>query len=90
MEDAISLAECFKTTETVPQALREFETKRKPVIEDYQAAAHESMLWFESVKDHMHLSPIELAYVLMTRSGRVDHETLKRRDPAFIEAYEHA
>jgi len=24
----------------------------------------------------------------MTRSGRVDHETLKRRDPAFIAAYE--
>ena len=58
------------------------------MIEDYQAAARESMLWFENARDYMHLSPIELAYVLMTRSGRVDHETLKRRDPAFIEAYE--
>lgn len=88
MEDAISLAQSFQTTATVPQALREFETKRKPVIEDYQAAAHESMLWFENARDYMQLTPIELAYVLMTRSGKVDHETLKRRDPAFIEAYE--
>src|SRR2546423_9039357 len=90
MEDASALAESFKATETTPQALQEFETKRKPVIEDYQAAARESMLWFENARDYMHLSPIELAYVLMTRSGRVDHETLKRRDPAFIEAYYHA
>lgn len=88
MEDAISLAESFKTTRTAPLALQEFETQRKPIIEDYQAAARESMLWFESAKDYMHLSPIELAYALMTRSGRVDHETLNRRDPAFIEAYE--
>lgn len=90
MEDAIALAESFKTTETVPKVLQDFETKRRPVIEDYQAAAYESMLWFENARDYMHLTPIELAYVLMTRSGRVDRETLKRRDPAFIAAYENA
>ena len=90
MEDAIALAESFKATTTAQQALRDFETKRKPVIEDYQAAAHESMLWFENARDYMQLPPIELAYMLMTRSGRVDHETLRRRDPAFIEAYENA
>lgn len=90
MEDASALAESFKTNRSVPQALPEFETKRKPVIEEYQAAAYESMVWFENAKDYMHLSPIELAYTLMTRSGRVDHETLRRRDPAFIEAYENA
>jgi len=27
---------------------------------------------------------------LMTRSGRIDHETLRRRDPDFIAAYERA
>src|SRR5437016_13216006 len=90
MEDAIALAESFKATTTAQPALQDFETKRKPVIEDYQAAAHESMLWFENARDYMQLPPIELAYMLMTRSGRVDHETLRRRDPAFIEAYENA
>jgi hypothetical protein len=38
----------------------------------------------------MHLAPIELAYVLMTRSGRIDLETLRRRDADFIVAYERA
>ena len=54
------------------------------MIEEYQAAAFESMRWFENAREYMHLSPIELAYALMTRSGRVDYEDLKRRDPEFI------
>jgi anthraniloyl-CoA monooxygenase len=90
LEDAIALAECFKAASSVDEALNDFESTRKPVIADYQAAAYESMLWFENASDYMHLSPIELAYSLMTRSGRVDHESLKRRDPAFIAAYENA
>jgi hypothetical protein len=36
----------------------------------------------------MHLDPLAFAYSLMTRSKRIDYETLKRRDPAFIAAYE--
>jgi anthraniloyl-CoA monooxygenase len=90
MEDAIALAQCFKHKAEVSEALRRFETERKPVIEAYQAAAQESMLWFENAQDYMQLAPIELAYVLMTRSGRIDHETLRRRDPDFIAAYERA
>jgi anthraniloyl-CoA monooxygenase len=88
MEDAITLAQCFKHNPEVSKALHQFETERKPVIETYQAAAEESMLWFENAKDYMQLAPIELAYLLMTRSGRIDHETLRRRDPNFIALYE--
>jgi anthraniloyl-CoA monooxygenase len=88
LEDAIALFDCFSKKEGVHAALQEFEVTRKPVIEEYQAAAQESMIWFESARDYMHLSPIELAYSLMTRSGRVDREDLKRRDPEFIAAYE--
>jgi len=88
LEDAITLAQCFRHNAEVSKALRQFETERKPVIETYQAAAEESMLWFENAKDYMQLAPIELAYVLMTRSGRIDHETLRRRDPDFIALYE--
>ena len=58
------------------------------MIEEYQAAAFESMRWFENAREYMHLSPIELAYALMTRSGRVDDEDLRRRDPEFIARYE--
>jgi len=38
----------------------------------------------------MHLSPIGLAFALMTRSGKVDYEDLRRRDPEFIARYEKA
>ena len=88
MEDAIALAHCFNPEAEVKDALRRFEAERKRVIEAYQAAAEESMLWFENAKDFMQLTPVELAYVLMTRSGRIDHETLRRRDPNFIALYE--
>ena len=88
LEDAIALFECFSRAETVAAALGEFESTRKPVIEEYQAAAYESMRWFENARQYMNLSPIELAYALMMRSGRVDYEDLKKRDPGFIAAYE--
>jgi anthraniloyl-CoA monooxygenase len=84
MEDAIELQKQFRFNANVPEALVEFESARRPVIEDYQAAAYESMLWFENARQHMNLSPIELAFTLMTRSGRVNYEDLKKRDPEFI------
>jgi anthraniloyl-CoA monooxygenase len=88
IEDAIALAECFQTESNVREALAQFEAKRRPVIEDYQAAAFESMIWFENARRYMHLSPLELAFTLMTRSGRVSYEDLQRRDPEFIKQYE--
>lgn len=88
MEDAIALAESFQHAANVADALSHFAHTRRPVIEDYQAAAFESMRWFENAAQYMHLSTIELAYVLMTRSGRVSYEDLKRRDPEFIRRYD--
>jgi anthraniloyl-CoA monooxygenase len=90
MEDAIALQKCFAVSSPVEEALRKFESIRRPVIEEYQAAAFESMRWFENARDYMHLPPIELAYSLMTRSGRVDRDDLNRRDPEFVSSYESA
>ena len=39
LEDAIALHQCFETTEKIGDALSKFELTRKPVIEEYQAAA---------------------------------------------------
>jgi len=88
MEDAIALKECFDENPDVSSSLERFEEARRPVIEEYQAAAYESMLWFEDARTYMHLAPIDLAYVLMTRSGRVDEGKLRERDPHFVDAYE--
>jgi anthraniloyl-CoA monooxygenase len=90
LEDAIALYRCFTETPDVAAALAEFERVRKPIIEEYQEAAYESLVWFENVKDYMPLSPLPFAYKLMTRSKRIDYENLKRRDPQFIAAYEAA
>jgi anthraniloyl-CoA monooxygenase len=88
LEDAIALKQCFDRYQDVPAALQEFSRVRKPVIDAYQAAALESCIWFENARQYMHLSPLELTYAIMTRSGRVDEERLRRRDPDFIVAYE--
>ena len=73
-----------------PGGLAEFEKTRKPVIEQYQAAAQESMTWFENAREYVQLAPVSLAYSLMTRSGRVDLEELRKRDPAFAALCEDA
>ena len=85
MEDSIALAESFKQS---ANALEHFAAHRRPIIEDYQAAAHDSMVWFENAGRYVNLSPLKLAYIVMTRSGRVSYDDLKRRDPEFIRQYE--
>jgi anthraniloyl-CoA monooxygenase len=90
LEDAIALYRCFAAESNVADALAEFERVRRPVIEEYQQAAYESLVWFEHARDYMHLAPLPFAYSLMTRSKKIDYENLRRRDPAFIEAYEAA
>jgi anthraniloyl-CoA monooxygenase len=88
MEDAITLGDCFRSNPTIEAVLSTFEDVRKPVIEEYQAAAYDSMVWFENARDYLHLSALQLAHSLMTRSGKVTDEALRRRDPKFMSAYE--
>lgn len=90
MEDSIALAESFQQTNSVGEALVQFAETRRPVIEEYQSAAFESMLWFEQARSYMHLSPMDLALSVMMRSGRVSYDDLKKRAPEFIQAYEAA
>ena len=88
LEDAIALSRCFGETDNVEDALRMFEEVRKPIIEEYQEAASESLQWFENARRYTHLEPIELAFSLMTRSKKIDYDNLRRRDPDFIAAYD--
>ena len=88
MEDAIALAESLQQTSDVEEALALFAETRRPVIEEYQSAAFGSMLWFENARDYVHLTPRGLAFSVMTRSGRVTYDDLKRRDPEFIRQYD--
>ena len=88
LEDAIALARCFRETADVAAALGEFERARRPVVERLQEAAFSSLLMLENIREDWHLDPLPFAYKMMTRSGRVTHEKLKKRDPEFAAAYE--
>ena len=88
VEDAIALASCFARHPAVEDALAAFEAERKPIVDSLQDAARSSLLWFEECGSRLHLSPLDLAYEIMTRSGRIDRENLEKRDPAFVAAWE--
>jgi anthraniloyl-CoA monooxygenase len=90
LEDAIALAKAFAERGEVADALPYFQQQRKPVVDAMQDAALESLRWFENMGDDFALDPIVFAYRLMTRSGRLDKEKLRRRDHAFVAAYERA
>jgi anthraniloyl-CoA monooxygenase len=88
LEDAIALADAFAEHGEVKPSLAAFETARRPAIERYQDAALRSLAWFEVAKEDLGLDPLSFAYKAMTRSDKVDHENLKKRDPEFVAAYE--
>jgi len=88
LEDAIALAAAFAEHGAADASLAAFETARRPAIERYQSAAERSLVWFESARADLGLDPLSFAYRAMTRSAKVDHESLKRRDPEFVSAYE--
>jgi anthraniloyl-CoA monooxygenase len=88
LEDSIALAKCFARTSDVETALADFENVRKPIVDDTQDAAYSSLLLFENARDELHLDPIPFAYKFMTRSKKIDHERLRRRDPQFVSQYE--
>jgi anthraniloyl-CoA monooxygenase len=88
LEDAIALSEAFDRAGSTSSALEAFERTRKPVVDRLQDAAYESLLRFEHMEEDMGLDPVAFAYRLMTRSGRIDREKLRKRDPEFVAAYE--
>ena len=88
LEDSFAFFHALRRNSSIPDALAEFERLRRPIVDEYQEAAYESLLFFENLKDYMHLDPLPFAYKLMTRSGKVDRENLRRRDPAFVARYE--
>src|SRR5437879_3397469 len=84
MEDAIALAASLGAHATVPEALAAYEAARRPAVESLRRAAQVSLQWFEDTERYMDLEPLQFAFTLLTRSLRVTHENLKRRDPDFV------
>jgi anthraniloyl-CoA monooxygenase len=87
MEDAVSLATAFlRHPADLEAALTWYELDRQPVVERFQEAARESATYFENVSRYGGLEPIQFAFNLLTRSGRIGHLELEKRDPRFVAA----
>lgn len=84
LQDAIALSEALGREPKVEAALADFTARRKPMVEALQAAAQSSLLFFEEADRRLSVHPLDLAYDLMTRSGRIDAEGLRKRDPEFM------
>ena len=86
MEDAIALAGALEQYGDLESALNAYELERKPVVEVFQRAAAESQAYFETIKRYLNLEPMQFAFHLLTRSGRITYDDLRFRDVRFGEA----
>jgi anthraniloyl-CoA monooxygenase len=84
MEDSIALAEALAGERDVEAALDRYERERRPKVESLQRAAQVSLEWFEGTERYRKLEAIQFAFSLLTRSLRVSHDNLARRDPALV------
>jgi anthraniloyl-CoA monooxygenase len=84
MEDAIALAQACEQHDSIPAALKQYELARKPKVEALQRAAADSQSYFEHVARYRGFEPIQFAFHLLTRSGRISYDNLRQRDPTFV------
>lgn len=86
MEDSIALAEALHTgADDLPRALAAYEESRRVLVAKTQKSAQQSLEWFEDVKRYLHFDPMSFAFSLLTRSRRITHENLRKRDPEFVD-----
>jgi anthraniloyl-CoA monooxygenase len=81
MEDAIVLRDELLGARDSSAALAAYEARRRPEVEALQAAAQASLEWFEGTERYARMAPVQFTYSLMTRSLRVSHASVAKRDP---------
>jgi anthraniloyl-CoA monooxygenase len=87
MEDAVALGQALQRhPASLEAAVTDYELERQPVVERFQEAARDSASWFENVRRYDGFDPVQFTCNLLTRSGRIGHLELTRRDPAFAAA----
>jgi anthraniloyl-CoA monooxygenase len=87
MEDSIALAAALARRRwDLSAAFVDYELERGPYVERTQDAASESAAYFGRIASYSHLEPLQFAFNLITRSGRITHATLGVRDPQFTRA----
>ena len=87
-ESAIRLADLVHEEPTLDDAFGRYEEERRLEVLRLQSAARNSTEWFESLDRYLHLDPVQFNYSLLTRSQRISHENLRRRDHQWLHAAE--
>lgn len=88
LEDAIGLADAFDDVDDVPAALDAYEAARRPNSESLQRAAERSRLHFEHVRRYYGMEGVQFVLHHMTRSGRLSYDSMRRRDPDLVDAFD--
>jgi len=86
MEDAIALSQALAAGTDLESALGRYEAERRPLVEGLQRAAQVSLEWFEGTERYQAMEPLQFCFSLLTRSLRVSHGGLARRDPGLVAA----
>ena len=87
MEDSIALAAALARRRwDLGAAFVDYELERSPYVERTQDAASDSAAYFARIASYSNVEPIQFAFNLITRSGRITHATLGVRDPQFTRA----
>lgn len=84
MEDSIALVNALQVKDSIPAALIEYQLERKPRVERFQEAARQSQTYFENTRRYQHMEPLQFAFHLLSRSGRIDYDDLRLRDRRFV------
>ena len=84
MEDAIALARGLEEHDDLERALADYELDRRPRVERFQEAARQSQTYFEHTHRYLHFEPLQFAFHLLTRSGRVDYNSIRVGDRSFL------
>jgi anthraniloyl-CoA monooxygenase len=88
LESAIALANYLHGEASIAAALHRYEHERRTEVLRLQSAARNSTEWFEQIERYLDLDPVQFNYALLTRSQRIGHENLRRRDPRWLDGAE--
>lgn len=88
LEDADALATLLTAAGGAHDALAKFENLRRPRADSLQRASAASQLWLEHVDRYMAMPTAQFAYALLTRSMRLNHESMRGLAPELTEAVE--
>ena len=84
IDSAIALADYLHGEPTMERAFERYQEERRVEVLRLQSAARNSLEWFEEVDRYLDMPPVQFAYSLLTRSQRISHENLRRRDPDWL------